>query len=194
MFGLLLLLAACSDVPQLRPLANDATILAFGDSLTYGTGGGENDSYPLRLEELTGYRVVNAGVPGEISRSGLVRLSQLLVEIQPQLVILCHGGNDLLRRMDRAELKNNLSSMIDLAEDAGADVILVGVPSPGLLLEPPQLYVDLASEWKIPYEGDILADLLTDPSLKSDAVHLNATGYRRLADAVSALMRTAGSI
>ena len=191
---LVLPLAGCDNGPSLRPLAPDAVILAFGDSLTYGTGGGENGSYPVQLAGLSGLKVINSGVPGEISRSGLVRLSQVLLEVQPQLVILCHGGNDMLRHMDRAELKSNLNGMIDLIRDSGADVILIGVPSPGLLPGPPPLYADLAKAWDIPYQGEVLAELLTDAEMKSDAVHPNAAGYRRMAEAILELMRKAKAL
>ena len=81
---------------KLKPLSQDAVILAFGDSLTFGTGAAPEQSYPSLLAEMTNLKVINAGVPGEVSSDGKKRLAKLLEETQPDLVVLCHGGNDLV--------------------------------------------------------------------------------------------------
>jgi lysophospholipase L1-like esterase len=189
---LLLLLVGCDKKPTIRPLTPDATILAFGDSLTHGTGASAEQSYPTQLQELLGVRVVNAGVPGEISAAGRKRLPGVLERMQPQLVILIHGGNDFLRRLDVDEAKKNLRAMIEACRQQGADVVLAGVPQLGLFLSPAPFYAELAEEYQLPYLADSLSDILKDNSLKSDSIHPNAAGYRQLAAALAELIRKRG--
>lgn len=189
-----LLSAACSTVPQLAPLAADATILAFGDSLTAGTGAGDAESYPAVLSRLTGRKVVNAGVPGEVSAVGLLRLPELLDRERPALLILCHGGNDLLARQDQRMIAENLRNMLRLASERGIPVLLVAVPAPGLALKPPALYEELSIEFRIPLERKALAHILAKNSLKSDYIHPNAAGYRLLAEAVAELLKKSGAL
>ena len=189
------LLAACGGgQPKLPPLAPDAVVLAFGDSLTFGIGANTGESYPARLEALIGRKVVASGVPGEASAAGLARLSSALDEAKPQLVVLCHGGNDLLRKLDDAQAADNIRAMVRLAKAQGAQVVLIGVPKLGLLPSAAGFYEDIAKEFRLPYEGTALRKILTDNALKSDLVHPNAAGYARLAEAVAALLKKAGAV
>jgi len=188
---LLLLTAACDRTPQLRPLAGNAVVLAFGDSLTRGNGAPAGNAYPEVLAGLLDRTVINAGVPGEVTADGLKRLPQLLDAHRPDLVILCHGGNDFLRRHDRAGTAANLSAMVELCRASGADVLLVGVPEFGLFLKPPEFYREVAERFVIPYEAEIVSELLGDRDFKSDTIHPNAAGYRRMAGAIFNLIKAA---
>lgn len=186
-------MAACSpSVPRLAKLAPDAVVLAFGDSLTAGTGAEEAAAYPAVLARLIGRRVVNAGVPGELSGEGRGRLPSLLDEHRPQLLILCHGGNDLLRRREPGAIDDNLRGMIREAQSRGIGVLLVGVPAPNLARTVPDFYRRLASDLKIPYEGEVLSRIEGDHSLKSDPIHPNAAGYRLFAERIAARLKEAG--
>ena len=184
----LALCAGCGVNPAIRPVGPGAVVVAFGDSLTAGTGAAAGESYPALLSGMIGCRVVNAGVPGEVTAGGLARLPGLLEKESPRLVILCHGGNDMLNKLDRRETSANLDAMITMAKGAGADVILVGVPEPGLLLKAAPFYGELAARHRIPYESGALAKILSSRSLKSDYVHPNAAGYRRLAGSIAELI------
>ncbi len=193
---LLLLAAACGpQTPELPPLPEDALVLAFGDSLTYGTGAVAQDSYPAVLERLIGRKVIRSGVPGEVSAEGLRRLEGALARYRPDLLVLCHGGNDILRFRKDDKTAANLRAMVKLATAQGVDVVLIGVPKPGLFLSNgAEFYQRIARDFRIPYAGEILAEILGSPSLKSDAIHPNAAGYRKMAEAVAALLRQSGAI
>ena len=198
-FGLLTIMAsaflmACSSEPKLPRLASNAVILAFGDSLTFGTGATLTESYPAVLERLVGRRMVNSGIPGEVTAEGLYRLPEVLEKEKPALLILCHGGNDLLRRLDKQQTANNLRAMIRLAQERGVAVVIIAVPSPGIALSPPSFYRETAAEMKIPLEENTLTMVLSDGTLKSDYIHPNAAGYRRLAESIAALLKKSGAV
>lgn len=191
-----LLLTACSgDAPTLEPLSGDATLLAFGDSITRGVGAPADRSYPAVLERLTGRRVVNAGVPGEVTAQGRQRLPEVLERVQPDLLLLCHGGNDLLRRKADGDTEANLRAMIRQARGRDIPVVLIGVPKPKLfLMESAAFYGRLAEEFGVPLEAEVLPEVEADNALKSDQIHPNARGYRRIAEAVQRLLKTHGAL
>lgn len=162
------------EIPQ------ESVILAFGDSLTEGYGANKNEAYPARLSKILNMSVINAGISGENSRQAAARLPILLDEIKPRVVILCHGGNDILKKYDLKETKQNLSFMITLIQSKNIDVIFVGVPS-GLFTDADNLYDELADEYNLIYDDNTLAKIIKTPALKSDQIHPNAEGYDLLA-------------
>jgi lysophospholipase L1-like esterase len=188
------LAAACGDAPKLAPLAPDAVVLAFGDSLTYGTGARESESYPAQLESLISRRVVRAGVPGEVSAQALKRLPGELDEHQPQLLVLCIGGNDFLRNLGKAQAAANVQTMVAVAKQRGIDVLLIGTPEKGITVTPPGFYAEIADQARIPYEGSVIGEILRDSELKSDTIHPNARGYRLIAERVAELLRASGAL
>lgn len=194
LIALCLLVAACSGGPGVPKLAPGDVVLAFGDSLTYGTGANEKESYPAVLSELIGRKVVRLGVPGETTAEGLQRLPKVLREHDPKLVILCLGGNDLLRRLDETRTADNLRAMVTLARERNVAVVLIGVPRPGLFAAPPPYYSEIASELKLPYEGETMKRVLYSNAMKSDHIHPNAAGYRQIAEDVARLLRESGAI
>ena len=192
---LAILLAACgAKTPTLPKLGAEAVVLAFGDSITFGTGAGETQSYPAVLGELIGRKVYAAGVPGEVSAAGLARLPSAIEYYKPQLLILCHGGNDFLRKTGKQQAAENVRAMVRAARDKGLAVMLIAVPEPGLMPSPPGFYGDIAKEFSIPYEHGALAKILRDNELKSDLIHPNAKGYARLAEAVAKVLRKSGAL
>jgi len=192
---LLATLAACGgSKAKLDKLERNAVVLAFGDSLTFGTGAAASESYPAALERNTGLKVVNAGVPGETSAEGLERLPEVLEEVRPKLLILCHGGNDFLRRMDEAQAAANIRAMVRLARGKGIGVVLLATPKPALPPYVPKFYGEIASELGVPIEEGAVKSALTDNDLKSDMAHPNGRGYAQIATAVEALLRKSGAL
>ena len=193
--GVALGLPGCGrSAPRLPRIDAGSTVLAFGDSLTFGTGATPEESYPAVLERLIARKVVRAGVPGEATAQGLARLPEAIEEYEPQLLILCLGGNDLLQRLDEAAAKSNLRSMINLAREKGIAVVLVAPPRPAVLTSIPEFYGELSKELKVPLESDVLKQVLTDRGLKSDLIHPNAKGYARIAEALAKLLKASGAV
>jgi len=171
-------------------LNNDSTILAFGDSLTYGFGASQNSSYPVYLQNKTGFNVINAGVNGELSSEGLERLPSYL-QLKPKLVILCHGGNDILQNLSKEQLKKNLLKMIKMIKKSGADVLLVAVPDFNLFnFKTLSIYEDIADETNVMFEHEVLTYIELHRSLKSDYVHPNSKGYEMMADSFIEILKT----
>ena len=191
---LMLILTACSSAPRLPAIPAEGTIVAFEDSLTAGTGANETESYPAVLSTLIGRTVINAGVPGEVSAGGVLRLPEILDREKPALLILCHGGNDLLGKQNHQVVADNLRSMIRTAREKGVAVVLLAIPTPDLTLAPPVFYRDIAAESGLPIELKILPKVLGKSSLKSDHIHPNAAGYRMIAEAVAGLLKKSGAI
>ena len=188
-------LVACSDAPPPLPrLGADDVVLAFGDSITYGTGARPEESYPEVLTRLIGRRVVGAGVPGEVTANGLERLPEVLDEVRPKLLLLCLGGNDMLRKVEPVAIESNLRTMVRMARDRGIAVVLIAVPKPVLFGGNAAFYQTIARENNLPLEGDILKHILFDNEFKADPIHPNAKGYRRMAEAIAGLLRRAGAV
>jgi acyl-CoA thioesterase I len=186
--------AACTERPKLERLPSDAVLLAFGDSLTFGTGASEDESYPAQLEKMIGRRVVRAGVPGEVTAQALERLPAALDEHAPRLLLLCIGGNDFLRRLGTRQAEQNVREMVKLARGRGIAVLLIGTPEPGFSVSPPAFYAGIAKEYRLPYEEGIIGQVLKDRDLKADPIHPNARGYKVIAEKLAEQLKQSGAI
>jgi lysophospholipase L1-like esterase len=188
-----LLLTSCSRA-KLPALQSEDVIVAFGDSLTAGYGVTKNQSYPAVLANLTRHKVINAGISGETTAQGLARFQSVLEEHNPGLVILLEGGNDVLQKVPVGVIYSNLKRMLQIAKQKGVPVLLVGVPEKKLFGSSLDIYADLAEEFDIPLEEDIVANLIKRPSMKSDFVHFNQQGYQAMAQAIDAKLKEHGAI
>jgi lysophospholipase L1-like esterase len=191
-------LAACGRQRKLAAVPAGATVLALGDSITFGTGATPQTSYPSVLAGLSGWNIVNAGVPGDTSAGALARLPALMKEHAPTLVLVGIGGNDFLRRVPVAETRANIRALCQQAAAAGAQVLLIAIPEPSALaavvrsLGDHAMYAEIAGELKLPLHAAGWSTVLSDPALRSDPIHANAQGYEAFARGLAQRLRELG--
>lgn len=180
-----------------RKLAAGATVLALGDSITFGIGASAETSYPTVLAKATGWNVINSGVSGDTSAQALARLPPLLQEHAPPLVLVSIGGNDFLRRLPEAQTRANIQKLCELCLASGAQVLLVAIPRfsasaaiTGALSDHP-MYEDIAQSLKLPLHAQGWSTVLSNAALKSDQIHANAQGYEQFARGLLASVQAA---
>ena len=160
-------------------------IVAFGDSLTLGTGVKESESYPAQLSKMLGVPVINAGAYGETTSQALTRLPHVLHRYKPDIVILEGGMNDILHKRERSVIKENLKKMVETIQKSGAKVVVLGIPDMDLIelmiASDINLYEEVARETGALYIPDVFGRVLKDEALKKDYALPNAEGYRIVA-------------
>ncbi len=194
LFILALFIQGCDSQKALSRVSTEATILAFGDSLTEGVGTTKQHSYPSVLAQLSGRKVVNAGISGEVTEHGLARLADVIAKTNPDLMILLQGGNDILRNHNLQQTKQNLAAMIALAKEQGVQLVLIGVPQKQLFSDVAPFYKELAEEHKLVFDGELISGLLRIRSYKSDMVHFNKSGYQKMAEEIYQLLIDNGAL
>ncbi len=132
MIALAALFTACSR-PRESALPAGSVVLIIGDSITAGYGVDTAEAWPAQLAQRTGWQVVAAGISGDRTSGGRVRLPALLDESAPALVIIELGGNDLLQRVPEAEIVANLEAMILAVRAHGAKAVLMAAPQPSAM-------------------------------------------------------------
>lgn len=176
-------------------------LVALGDSLTQGYGLPTDDGFVPQLQawldaQGVEVEVINAGVSGDTTAGGLARMDWTLAEpVDAMLITL--GGNDLLRGLNPATSKENLSGILARLEREGIPAMLAGLPAPGnygpeFQLAFERMYVDLAGMYDVPLypnfmqpmtdkadEGVSFADLMQD-----DHIHPNAQGVALIVEGI----------
>ncbi|QNH04228.1 arylesterase [Pseudomonas sp. B11D7D] len=158
------------------------TLLVVGDSISAAFGLDSRVGWVALLEkrlEEEGFEhaVVNASISGDTSAGGAARLSALITEHKPELVIIELGGNDGLRGQPPAQLQQNLASMIDKSKSAGADVLLLGMrlpPNYGARYTTAfaQVFADLAEQKNVPLVPFFLEGVGGVPGMmQADGIH-----------------------
>lgn len=160
-------------------------ILILGDSLSAAYGISKEQSWVTLLDKKlkkieSGYEMINASITGSTTANGLTRLPQLLKAHQPDLLMLELGGNDGLRGLSLKKMKKNLQKMVEMSQDTGASVFLIGIKIP-LNYGPmytelfDKVYSQLQSKYDLPLVPFLLDGVATNPALmQSDRIHPNA--------------------
>ncbi|MGP0070463.1 MAG: arylesterase [Bryobacteraceae bacterium] len=169
-------------------------IVAFGDSLSAGYGADPGKSFPDFLQkdlDAAGlhWRVINAGVSGNTTTDGLVRLSEVLRR-KPRITIVEFGGNDGLRGLPVETTRANLEQIIEMLQSAGSKVLLAGMTlppnyGPDYIQPFQQIYADLATKYKVTRIPFLLSDVALHPELmQRDGIHPTAQGNEIVAKTV----------
>ncbi|HOE44070.1 MAG TPA: GDSL-type esterase/lipase family protein [Rhodoferax sp.] len=196
----LALLGACGKAAKLSAIAPGQVVLAFGDSVTFGTGAAPGEDWPSQLAEQTGWQVINAGIPGDTAQAGKARIQALLDEHHPALVIVEIGGNDFLRRRPPNDVKGDIRTLLKSIKQSGAQVVLVAIPELSLMSivagkpSDSPIFKELGKEEGVLIVSDVFSDVLSNPELCADKVHPNAKGYRQMAGGLVARFREIGLI
>ena len=169
--------------------SHGTNVIAFGDSLTAGYGAQAGEDYPSRVSAATGIAIINAGVSGDTTEMALARIDKDVLSRDPRIVIVVLGGNDYLQGTSITTTEENLRSIIDKIEAAGAAVILLGFRFPSVNADYDAMYKRVAKDERCLFVSNVLSGILTHPELKSDEIHPNARGYQLMADRIAGPLR-----
>lgn len=177
------------------------TLLVFGDSLSAGYRMPVEEGWVSLLDEKlkmlgSEYKVVNASVSGETTDGGLSRLPATLATHKPSIVILELGGNDGLRGLPVASIKQNLIEMVQKSQDAGATVILAGIqipPNYGPRYTEPftQQFEEIAQSMDLPFIPFLIDGIAQRSELmQDDGIHPKAEAQGMVLDNVWPVLET----
>ena len=163
-------------------LSGGNPIIAFGDSLTFGTGAPPEMSYPAQLSKKLNRPVINAGVPGDTTAEALARLERDVLARSPGIVLLTLGGNDLKNRMAAEAAFENLERIVERIQSTDALVIIGGISIPFWDRGFSERYRRLAEKTGAVLIENVYEGIMGDRTLMSDPIHPNGKGYRVMAE------------
>ena len=163
-------------------------VVVFGDSLVEGVGATEGQDFVSVMAHTTGKVVSNLGKSGDTTRDAMGRAADVVTE-NPGVVVIVLGGNDVLQKIPKEETFRNLEKMIDLFQNNGSVVVLVGVRSGVVGDGRGEDYEVLAQKTGSVYVSDILKDVFGKRQYMSDTVHPNDAGYAVIEQRLSPIVR-----
>ena len=182
LYALCFCAAGCGRTPLNAGSGGDV-IIAFGDSLTAGTGAAAAQSYPAALEDMVKMPVINMGVSGDSARAGANRKTEM-ARRRPYMVLIEFGGNDALRGRPLGETQTAIAELIDYAQKAGAIAVVVDTGGNFKMSPYTKMMKKLAKQKRALFVEGIMDGIFYNPQLKSDAIHPNAAGYKLIAEKI----------
>ena len=159
-------------------------IICFGDSITFGYGVNPGEDYPTALSKMLSIPVINEGIDGDTSSEALRRFKPDALDRDPLIVIIEFCGNDFLRKIPIETTTRNIKKMVKLAQAKGAMAAVVDISAGLFLADYRKAFSSLAKETGSIFISGVLSGIITNPSMKSDFLHPNATGYKIVAQRV----------
>ena len=167
-------------------------ILVWGDSLSAAYGIPVDKGWVNLLQQKLQNNVVinNGSISGETTAGGLTRLPAALQTYQPDYVLLELGANDGLRGIKTDTMQANLEQMIQLAQQAKAKVVLLGIKLPpnygsAYTQKFEAVYTNLAKQYNLPLVPFLLDGIAQNWDLvQADGVHPTAAAQPVVLDNV----------
>lgn len=159
-------------------------IICFGDSITFGYGAEPGEDYPSELAKLTGIPVINAGVNGDTSSEAIKRTEKDVLEKEPLLVIIEFGGNDFLGKIPLEKTTENIEEMLKRIQAHGAMAAIADISNNMVMGNYRKEFKRLSKKYKTIFIPKLFSGILVNPSLKSDAIHPSAQGYKLIAQRI----------
>ena len=171
------------------------TLLVVGDSLSAAYGMDLKSGWVTLLHQRLerdkhDYQVVNASVSGDTTANGLSRLSGLLIEHKPEIVLIELGGNDGLRGLSLKQMKHNISAMVKKAKSKHARVLLLGMRLPpnygkSYTERFQNVYREISAEHKVALLPFLLDGIATNRNLmQADGIHAAAQAQDKIMENV----------
>ena len=170
-------------------------VLLFGDSLMSGYGLPEDDHLSVILEKSLKsdkyeIQIFNGSISGDTSSDGLDRIEDELSDTSYDLIIIGLGANDMLRRINPDQTKQNLEDIINIITSNNIKIILAGMiasPTNGLNYKKKfdKIYPDLSKKFELELIPFLLKGVALNPSLnQADGIHPNEKGVLIIAETI----------
>ncbi|PCI20313.1 arylesterase [Candidatus Wolfebacteria bacterium] len=157
-------------------------IIAFGDSLVKGFGVLEDKNFTSLLEQRIGIPILNKGIIGDTTETALERLEEDLLFLNPQIVIVLIGGNDVLHYIPVEQTFDNIEHILEKITENGATPLLVGIRGGIFIDRYKESYEVLVTKTQTRFVPDILSGILFNYNFMFDFIHPNARGHEVIAD------------